>query len=169
MKFAKSNRVAHRWGGLIVAAPLLVVILSGILLMLKKDLAWIQPPTQRGTTKELTLGFDRILEIAKSVPETKIDGWDDIDRLDVRPSTGMLKGRGKNGWEIQIDAATGDILQVARRRSDLIESLHDGSFFHDKARLWLFLPSAVVLLGLWLTGIYLFLLPSLARRKRRKT
>ena len=136
--------------------------------MLKKDLAWIQPPTQRGTTNELTLGFERILKIAKSVPEAKIDGWDDIDRLDVRPSKGMLKVRGANGWEIQIDAATGDILQVACRRSDLIESLHDGSFFHDKVRLCLFLPSALVLLGLWLTGIYLFFLPSLARRKRRR-
>ena len=168
MTFAKFNREIHRWGSILVAAPVLVVILSGLLLLLKKDLAWIQPPTRQGASQDLSLGFDRILDIAKTVPEPKIGSWDDIERLDVRPSKGMVKVRGVNGWEIQIDAGTGDILQVAYRRSDLIESLHDGSFFHDKVKLWVFLPSALVLLSLWLTGIYLFLLPSLVRRKWRR-
>ena len=80
----------------------------------------------------------------------------------------MLKIRAKNRWEIQLDTNTGAILQVAYRRSDLIESLHDGTFFHDKVKLWVLLPNAVVLLGMWLTGIYLFVLPYSARRKRRR-
>lgn len=75
-----------------------------------------------------TLSFAEVLEIAKSAPEAEILSWDDIDRLDVRPDKGMLKVRSKNRWEVQVDTATGEILQVAFRRSDLIESLHDGSF-----------------------------------------
>ena len=151
-----------------MAVPVLVVILSGLLLLLKKEVDWIQPPSQRGSSKELVLGFDQVLDIAKTVPEAGINGWEDIDRLDVRPSKGMLKVRAKNRWEIQIDAQSGEILQVAYRRSDFIESLHDGSFFHDKVRLWVFLPSAVVLLGLWLTGLYLFIMYLyLGRRGRR--
>jgi hypothetical protein len=51
---------------------------------------------------------------------------------------------------------------------DLIESLHNGTFFHDKAKLWIFLPSALVLFVIWTTGIWLFLLPILTKRKRRK-
>ena len=112
--------------------------------MFKKDVAWIQPPTQRGSTEELGIGFEEILASARSVPEAGIKGWDDVDRLDVRPSKGMLKVRARNRWEIQLDAATGEILQVAYRRSDLIESLHDGSFFHDKIKLYVFVPSAVL-------------------------
>ncbi len=169
MKVAKLNRLVHRWGSLLVAVPVLVVILTGLLLLLKKQLAWVQPPTQPGTSQELVLGFDEILEICKSVPEARIGSWDDIDRLDVRPAKGMLKVRATNSWEIQLDAKTGAILQVAYRRSDLIETLHDGSFFHDKVKLFVFLPSAVILLVLWITGIYLFLLPYLLRGKWRRT
>ncbi len=151
-----------------MAVPLALVIGTGILLLLKKDVEWIQPPTQAGSTSEPGLSFDRILDVVRTVPEAGIRSWDDIERVDVRPSNGMLKVRAKNRWEIQLDAKTGAILQVAYRRSDLIESLHDGTFFHDKAKLWVLLPNAVVLLGMWLTGIYLFLLPYRARRRRRQ-
>ena len=168
MKFTKLNRFFHRWGSIIISAPVLLVIISGIILLLKKESAWIQPPTQSGSSKELAVNFDDILEKVQSVPEAEIQSWDDIVRLDIRPSKGMLKVRATNGWEIQLDSKTGDVLQVAYRRTDLIESLHDGTFFHDKVKLWFYLPSAVILLGLWVTGIYLFLLPSLARRKRGK-
>lgn len=166
MRFAKLNRLAHRWGSLLVALPVLIVILSGILLLLKKEIPWIQPPTQKGGSKELTLSFDQILDVAKSAPQADIESWSDIDRLDVRPSKGVVKVRANNRWEIQIDSHTGKVLQTAYRRSDLIETIHDGSFFHDKVKLLLFLPSAAILLILWITGIYLFLLPHLPRRTR---
>lgn len=164
MKPAKFNRVFHRWVSVVIAVPLMLVIGTGVLLLLKKDIGWIQPPTQLGSTKKPTLGFDRILEIAGTVPEAEIESWDDIDRLDVRPSKGVLKVRAKNRWEIQLDTASGEILQVAYRRSDLIESLHDGSFFHEKAKLWVFLPSALALLFLLVSGIILFIQPYRARK-----
>jgi hypothetical protein len=167
MKFSQLNRVLHRWGSVIIAVPLLLVIGTGILLQLKKHVPWVQPSTQRGCAQELALTFEQILERAATVPEAGITGWEHIDRLDVRPSKGMLKVRATNRWEIQMDAKTGDILQVAYRRSDLIERLHDGSFFHDKAKLWVFLPSGVMLLGVWLSGVYLFFLPHYTRNRRR--
>lgn len=168
MKPARFNRVLHRRASVLIALPLLLVIGTGVLLLLKKDISWIQPPTQRGSTKELGIDFEQVLAIAKTVPEAGIEAWDDIYRLDVRPSKGMLKVRANNRWEIQLDAANGEVLQVAYRRSDLIESLHDGSFFHDKVKLFVFLPSAVVLFLLWVTGIYLFVLPHLPRRNGRR-
>jgi len=168
MKFSKLNRLFHRWGSFLIAAPVLLVIVSGIILLLKKESAWIQPPTQRGVSKDLSVSFDDVLEKVRLVPEAEIENWNDVSRLDVRPSKGMLKVRAVNGWEIQLDSQSGEVLQVAYRRTDLIESLHDGTFFHNRAKLWFFLPSAVILLGLWLTGIYLFLFPSFTRKKRRK-
>ena len=148
--------------------PLALVIGTGLLLQLKKDVAWVQPPTVRGSGNAPTIGFDAILESARSVPEAEIESWADVDRLDVRPDKGVVKVRANSRWEVQIDTDTAEVLKVAFRRSDLIESLHDGSFFGDWAKLGVFLPSGVILFGLWLTGLYLWLVPHLARRASRK-
>ena len=167
MKLSKLNRGFHRWGSILALAPIMIIIVSGVVLQLKKEAAWIQPPTQRGTGSELSISFDRILEAVKTVRQAEIASWDDIDRLDVRPGKGMVKVRGKNRWEIQIDTQTGEVLQAAVRRSDLIESIHDGSYFHDSFKLWVFLPAGVILAVLAITGLHLFSLPYLAKRRRR--
>ena len=166
MKAAKWNRKLHRWGAVLLALPLIVIVITGILLQFKKQSDWVQPATQKGSSQELTIGFDRILDIARAVPEAEVETWDDIDRLDVRPAKGMVKVRCKNRQEIQIDTKTGEVLQVNVRRSDLIESIHDGTFFYAGAKLWIFLPAALILTGLWGTGLYLFIRPYIARRRR---
>jgi len=162
------NRKTHYWGAIICALPVLVIIGSGLLLMVKKESSWVQPPSQRGEGTVPTLLFETILAQAQTVPEARIRTWDDIDRLDVRPGKGIIKIRANNRWEIQLDADTGEVLQVAFRRSDLIESIHDGSFFHDNVRLFVFLPSGIVLFVLWVTGIYLFVKPLLVKSQRGK-
>jgi hypothetical protein len=55
---------------------------------------------------------------------------------------------------------------VAFRRSDLIESIHDGSYFNEHFKLWVFLPAGIVLAMLVITGINLLILSYIARRKR---
>jgi hypothetical protein len=164
------NRKLHRWGAIAVALPFLLVIATGLLLQLKKQLPWVQPTEQKGSGTP-TLSLPMILEIAATVPHAGISRWEHIDRIDVRPSKGILKVVGTNRWELQLDVETGRVLQTAYRRSDLIESIHDGSFFHDKVKLFVFLPVAFIVFGLWITGIYLWLLPYMARREnaeRRK-
>jgi uncharacterized iron-regulated membrane protein len=168
MRLSKLNRDVHRWGSVLVALPVAVIIVTGVILQLKKESAWTQPPTQKGSSRELSLTFGQILAATQQVPEAEVEGWDDIDRLDVRPGKGVLKVRCQNCWEVQLDTNTGEVLQVAYRRSDLIESLHDGSFFHDRVKLWVFFPSALVLGVLWATGIYLFILPHFAKWKKQR-
>jgi hypothetical protein len=168
MKLSKISRVWHRWGAIIALLPISIIIVSGIVLQLKKVSPYIQPPTHRGAGTELAIGFDRILEVARTVPEAEIESWEDVDRLDVRPSKGVVKVRCKNGYEVQIDTETAEILQVAVRRSDLIESIHDGSYFNEHFKLWVFLPAGIVLATLLITGLHLFLLPYIARRRRAR-
>ena len=168
MKLSKLNRDIHRWGSIPIAIPVIVVIVTGVILQLKKESAWIQPPTQKGSTNEISLSFDEVLAATRDVHDVEVENWDDIDRVDVRPAKGMLKVRCKNNWEVQLDSKTGEVLQVAYRRSDLIESIHDGSFFHNRIKLGVFLPAASVLGVLWLTGIYLFFLPYYAKWKKRR-
>ena len=167
MKLNFYNRKVHYWATITVALPILIVIVSGLLLQTKKYVAWIQPVEQRGAGVNPAISLPQILEICRTVPEAEIETWDDINRLDVRPSRGMLKVRANNNWEIQIDTETGAVLQTAFRRSDIIESIHDGSFFSDPVKTWIFLPAGLVLLLLWLTGIYLFVLPIWTRRRRK--
>lgn len=161
-------RKTHRWGAVLVAAPFLLVIISGLLLQVKKQVPWVQPPTMRGSAKEPAVGFDAVLAAARSVPEAGVSGWADIDRVDLRPKDGVIKVTCQNRWEVQVDAATGAVVRAAYRRSDLIESLHDGSFFGDAAKLYVFLPAGLVVLGLWLTGAYLFVLPYSVRWRRAR-
>ncbi len=162
------NRKLHRWGSIAVALPFIVVICTGLLLQLKKQLAWVQPPEQKTTFNVPTVTMEQILASARAVPEAKVTGWGDIDRLDVRPGKGLVKVVTVDHWELQLDLATGALLQSTYRRSDVIESLHDGSWFHDLVKLGVFFPSAVIVLGLWITGMYLFLLPFRARANKRR-
>lgn len=163
------TRKLHRWGAIITAIPLLIVILSGLLLQVKKQVEWVQPASQKGsvTEGEFPTSLQSLLTVAKSVPEAEIASWSDVDRIDVRPTKGIAKIQCKNRWELQVDLATLQILSSTYRRSDLIESFHDGSFFSDSAKLWVFLPNALVLLALWGTGMWLWYLPIRAKRKKK--
>lgn len=161
-------RKIHRWGGALIALPFLLVLITGLILQVKKEVDWVQPPSQTGVSTIPTVSFDDILSASKTVPEAKIQSWEDVDRLDVRPDKGIVKVRADNRWEIQIDTETSEVLQVAYRRSELLESLHDGSWFHNSAKLWIFLPSGIVVTVLWITGIYLFFIPYFAKHKNRK-
>jgi uncharacterized iron-regulated membrane protein len=170
MNWRRFWRKVHYWGAIVVALPLIFVIVSGLLLQVKKNVPWVQPKEMRGQGDAPSLPFEKVLDIARQVPEAKVNDWKDIDRLDVRPKKGLIKIKPESNWEIQVDHQTGEVLQVAYRRSDTIENMHDGSLFVGKGRtkLSIYVPFGVVMLVLWMTGIYLFVLPFLARRKRRE-
>jgi uncharacterized iron-regulated membrane protein len=162
-------RKIHRWGSIAIATPIVVMIGAGVLLTLKKDVDWIQPPTQEGSSLEVpSATFEEMLAAAKSVPEAGITTWQDLARVDIKPDKGIVKFISKSRWEVQIDTSTAEILQVAYRRSDLIETIHDGTFFAEPAKLFLILPAGVILFVLWCTGIYMFFLPHYKRRQRRR-
>ena len=91
MSFNVLNRKIHYWASAIVAIPLLVIICSGLLLQAKKQSAWVQPPERRGTGNAPAISLDQVLERVKEVPGMHVQGWDDVNRLDVRPGRGMVK------------------------------------------------------------------------------
>lgn len=162
-------RKVHYWSTLVIALPILLVLVTGLLLQVKKQWAWVQPEEQLGTPTDAPITLAESVDIMAAHPEIGIGGWEDVDRFDVRPSKGMMKVRLEDGREVQIDLSDGRILQIEYRRTDLIESLHDGSWFGgDVSKLGLFLPAAIVLLCMWITGIWMFWAPIPLRRKRRQ-
>ena len=168
MNAKKINRKIHYWGAVACAIPIAIVIVTGVLLLLKKDFEWIQPSSEKGLGQQPAISFDSVLPLLRDIEEIQVDSWKQIKRIDVRPSKGIFKIQLKDNWEVQMDHQTGEILKVAFRRSDIIEAIHDGSYFHDKAKLTVFLPAALVLLILWITGIYLFVITELAKRRSKQ-
>ena len=145
----------------------MLIFTTGVLLQFKKQSNWIQPNVERTSTNKPTM-LSSYLEAAKSVPEAEIKSWDDISRIDIRPEKGIAKIRSKNHWEIQIDSKTAEIFSVNYRRSDIIEAVHDGSFFTDYVKFGWFLPTGILLIVVSISGIYMFLLPLMIRNKRGK-
>ena len=173
IKGLRKVRVWHRYLGLVLAALLIISAGTGILLALKKDVSMIQPPTKKGTVKDLTQW--------KSLPELSLLGKEGlykeypeqignpIDRIDVRPGKGMVKVLFENdNWEVQLDGASGAVLSVDVRYSDWIESLHDGSIFGDIFKLTAmnFLGWGVMILAT--TGFWLWYGPKRLRGLRWK-
>ena len=68
---------------------------------------------------------------------------------------------------LQMDIGTGRLLQTAYRRTDLIEDLHTGAWFSDGAKLWVFLPIALVVTSMWITGMYMAIIHYRAVRRRK--
>ena len=141
------------------------MVSSGILLQLKKQSNWIQPNIETiSSSKPIML--QSYLDAVSTIEEANISSWDDIERIDIRPGKGIAKIKSKNNWEIQIDIETSEVYAVNYRRSDIIESIHDGSFFSEVVKYGWFLPSGILLLMLSLTGIYMFFIPILKRRRK---
>lgn len=159
----------HKWVGIVIAIVVLNLAVTGFLLLIKKNVAWIQPPEKRGVAKnEFGIQFDDIVAACRNHPELEIQSWDDVNRLDVRPGKGMVKVRANNDWEAQIDLSTGEVMQVAHRASDFIETIHDGSFYHDAVHAYLMPTSAICMIVLVISGFWIWLEPKFRRAKRRR-
>lgn len=160
-------RKLHYWLVPVIAMPFLVVIVSGLLLQVKKQVEWVQPKTVKGSQPgALTLDWSQALNSLQAHPELEVKSWKDIKRLDVRPSKGMAKVQLADNIEVQLDMNSGKVLQIAERNSDWLEALHDGSWFADWAKLWVFLPSGILVGLLWLTGVWLFIQPYYLKWRR---
>jgi uncharacterized iron-regulated membrane protein len=164
-----ANRRMHYWVSAAIALPVLVVLSTGLLLQLKKQIPWVQPVERKGSGKAPVVPLDQIARVATESGDASPVAWEQIDRIDVRPGKGIAKVILDSGVEVQVDTTDGRVLSREVRRSDWIESLHDGSFFGgDIGKLGVFLPSAVGLLLLWASGIWMFVLPWVVRARKRR-
>lgn len=138
----KSNRVLsdkglrslHRFAAGVISLIFVFVATTGILLGWKKNSGgYIHPDSYAGTSSDLGnwLPLDSLKTIAFRVLHDSInpDLRTDLDRIDIRPDKGMVKFVFAYHYHgIQLDGATGRVLHLERRRSDIIEDLHDMSF-----------------------------------------
>lgn len=172
VKVLRKFRVVHRWIGVCLALFLFLSAATGILLSLKKNFDILQPSTQKGQSKELST-WKPLEELQAVAYEAALQHnpktVNEISRMDVRPDKGVVKVIFKqDNLEIQLDGTTAEVLSVAPRWSDWIESLHDGSIISD-----LFKVVSMNVLGWGLilmivSGFLLWYGPRRIRKHRKK-
>lgn len=165
MRFSSVNRKIHYWISIVVILPLLLVSITGALLQLKKHIAWVQPAEQASTPGEPVLTLLELVDVAGAAYPA-IATWDDAVRIEIRPQRNLAKVVAGDDTEVQVDLGTGRVMQVAPRRSDWLETLHDGSWFGDAVKFGWFLPTAILLMLSTITGLVLFALPYVRRAGR---
>jgi len=149
---------------------LLNVAVSGILLLEKKRFAWIQPPTMVGAEGSVDeyITNQKLLEVVFGSGNADFRTVEDIDRVDFRPGKRVFKVRSRHDYaEIQVDAVSGEILSVARRPSDLLEALHDGSYYAEWVHAALMPVTGGGLILLTVSGLYLWLAVWVRRRRQK--
>ena len=177
-KIAKNTRIyrkIHKW----ISVPLFVFMFligaTGLLLGWKKT-AGILPSTKKGSNMEAStwISLDNIQKTAQQFAKDSLKLSTEIDRIDVRPQKGVAKiVFTEHFTELQIDCATGEILSISQRNSDIIEKIHDGSildFFvktkNDEIKLFY---TTIVSLGLILlsfSGFWLWYNPKRIKKQK---
>ncbi len=177
-KFIRIVRKIHRTTGACLFVFFFFISITGLLLGWKKHSGGlILPKSYQGTSTNLKdwLPIDSLHTIACRVLHDSVstDLSLDLERIDIRKDKGIVKFVFiDHFWGIQLDGATGHLLHIERRRSDIIENIHDGSILDyyvgtNKEQIKLVYTSimGLALLTFTITGFWLWYGPKHMRRK----
>ncbi len=168
-------RTGHKWIGICIALILCSIAVTGFLLATKGTFGWIRPPEAKASEKRAdtlanAVSLETVLGSVLALNLAEIKDVGDIDRIDYRPKSHIYKVVSKEGYkEVQVDAATGKVLQVAIRNDQLAEDIHDLSFFGNAIKDFGLPVVAVGLLLMAVSGITIFFVPVVRRAKFRKS
>lgn len=168
---------AHLWVGVLATLLTVVLAVTGIALNHKRGLGLMPDPARPGPVAlrdaHSLADFERLARVALAAGLQGTDAADAradaapaplpeiaIDRMDVRPSHGLVKVRFDDSdvTEVTLALADGAVLHVGARGDVFMEKLHSGEVFGDG---WILLSdgAAVALLVLTLSGLWLWLFP----------
>jgi uncharacterized iron-regulated membrane protein len=180
-KSTRSYRSIHKIIGTYLFVFFFIISVTGLLLGWKKHSGGlILPKTQKGSTTDMKtwLSYDSLTTLATQALRDSLSPnlSAEIDRIDARPDKGIVKFVFKKHYtEIQLDCATGNVLAVNQRTSDIIEQIHDGSildFAFDtndgQIKLAYTTITGLSLLLLTITGFFLWVNPIRIRKQKDK-
>ena len=176
-KVLRSFRKVHRQtGALLFFFFFFISVTGGILGWKKHSNGIILPKTTQGSTSELSewLTLDSLQKQATQFLHDSVSAAlsPDLDRIDVRQGKGIVKFIfSEHHYELQLDGATGELLQIGVRRSDLLENIHDGSILDNylgtengQIKLVYTTVMALALLIFTVTGFWLWYGPKRMRK-----
>lgn len=173
-------RKIHRTAGALLFAFFLVVGTTGFLLGVKKHTGGvILPKSHKGSSLDMKdwQSFDSLHRVAIAT----LHGIDpnlstELERIDARPDKGMVKFVFIEDYiGIQVDCATGKVLHIEQRNSDIIENIHDGSIIDyalgtedEQFKLGYTMIMGTALITFSVSGFWLWYGPKRLRRGRKK-
>lgn len=180
-KLLRIFRKVHRTTGAALFLFFFFIAITGLLLGWKKhsgDL--ILSKSYKGTSTNLKnwLPIDSLHTLANAYLLNSVSPAlsTQIDRIDIRKEKGMVKFvYADHLWGLQMDGATGKLLHVERRYSDLIENVHDGSILdtylgtsNGQVKVFYTTVMGVALLIFTITGFWLWYGPKRMRANNGK-
>ncbi len=166
----RNLRKWHAWVSVIVAIPIFITILSGNLLILRSHLSFIQPKkTQKVEVKENSLAsIPEVIRKAQEIYQPPFDRKD-ISSINFYPSKGYFSVRTKEKRELRLHGSTLEVLAEGPKLTGWLIRIHEGSIFSPFVRDFIFFPSALCLLFLWISGVIIFFQPRLRNWKKKFT
>ena len=178
----RTCRKTHRTIGLLLLVFFFFMSATGLFLGWKKHSdGIIIPKSYTGTSSDLKdwVPIDSLHSLACGILRDSVsdDLSQELQRIDIRKNKGMVKFVfSEHLWEIQLDGATGNLLNVGRRYSDFLENLHDGSVLDDligtkngQVKLVYSNIMGFAFLILTITGFWLWYGVKRIRRNKQKT
>lgn len=178
-KILRIFRKVHRTTGAALFIFFFFISITGLLLGWKKHSGGvIMSKSYKGTSVDLKdwLSVDSLHTLANTylLNEVSPDLSTKIDRIDIRKDKGMVKFvYADHFWGLQLDGATGKLLHIERRYSDLIENIHDGSILDNylgtsnkQIKVLYTSIMGVALLVFTVTGFWLWYGPKRMRRNK---
>lgn len=175
-KILRIFRKLHRTTGALLFIFFFVVAITGLLLGWKKHSGGIiLPDSYEGTSTDLKdwLPIDSLYQNACRYLHDSVskDLSLDLERIDIRKDKGMVKFVFVDKFMgLQLDGATGKLLQIEKRRSDFVEKIHDGSIIdhylgtNGEIKLVYTSVMGLALLLFTVTGFWLWYGPKRMRR-----
>ncbi len=180
-KILRGFRRIHKYTGAFLFVFFFFVSISGLVLGWKSNsFGIIIPKTHVGSTSELNQwkSVDELHGIALQTLRDSIGQKlsPELNRIDIRQQKGIVKFVFENHiWEIQLDGATGEVLQLGKRHSDWLENVHDGSIVdqyletsNGQFKLFYTTTMGVALLVFTITGFWMWYGPKRMRRRTKK-
>ena len=180
-KILRIFRKVHRATGAALFIFFFIIAITGILLGWKSHSNnLIIPQSYKGSSVDLKnwLPIDSLHKKALLILKDSVssDLATELDRIDIRKNNGMVKFIFENHlWEIQLDGATGNVLNIGKRHSDFIEDLHDGTildtWFNTSKKPFRVIYTSIMGLALLLftiTGFWLWYGPKRLKKSRKK-
>jgi uncharacterized iron-regulated membrane protein len=168
----RNARQTHKWIGISLSLFLALLAVTGFFLATKKRFAWMQPPPAEAAQIFLPseiVTVEMALKAAFALGHDNLQRFEHVDRVDYRPKDNIFKVISNEGYiEVQVDGKTGKVLSSSFRNDQLMEDIHDLSFFADLAHAWLLPAVAIGLATLAATGVAIFMTPVYRRWQFRK-
>jgi uncharacterized iron-regulated membrane protein len=166
-------RSIHRTVGLAGSLCMLTLSATGFVLALKAELPNVRPPTRsyKGEPDIASMVHPSdALQAATALGLDGLEGIKDVGRFEYHAKGHVYKVLSKTNYhEVQVDGATGEVVQVSRRNDQMFEDIHDLSFLHPSLRTYVLPFVAASLFVLGVTGVWMYFVPVVRRARFRRS